>query len=46
MGKGDLYYTSHKQTLDTKSSTDTELIATDGMMPQLLQKRYFLDYQG
>ena len=36
MGKGVMYYTSHKQELNIKISTEMELVATDDVMTQLL----------
>ena len=35
-----------KQKLNTKSSTEAELVAVDDMMPQILWTRYFLMGQG
>ena len=29
-----------------KSSTETELVLVDNLMPQILWMRYFLEYQG
>ena len=46
MGKGTMYSTSHKQKLNTKRSTETELVAVDDVLPQLLWARYFLEAQG
>ena len=46
MVKGGLYSTSHKQKLNTKSSTGMELMDTDDVMPQLLWTRYFLEAWG
>ena len=41
MGKGELYSTPHKQNLNMKISTETDLVATDDVMPQLLWKMFF-----
>ena len=46
MGKGVVYYTSHKQELNIKISTEMELVATDDVMTQLLWTRYFLEAWG
>ena len=35
-----------KQKINTRSSTETELVATDDMLPQVLWTKYFLDEQG
>ena len=37
---------SSKQKLNTRSSTETELVATDDMMPMILWTNYFLQAQG
>ena len=36
----------HKKKLNTRSSTDTELVGTDDFMPAICWTRYFLKYQG
>ena len=46
MGTGAAYSLSQKQKINTRSSTETELVATDDMLPQVLWKKYFLDEQG
>ena len=46
MGVGSIYSTSQKQKLNTRSSTETELVAVDDFMPQILWTKYFLDAQG
>ena len=46
LGKGAVYYTSQKQKLNTKSSTESELVGVDGLMPQILCTRLFLQAQG
>ena len=37
---------SRKKNLNTKSSTEAELIMADDAMPQILWTRYFLEAQG
>ena len=46
LGKGAVYASSKKQKLNTKISTEAELVAIDDMMPQILWTRYFLKTQG
>ena len=49
MGKdrrGSIISISKKQKLNTKSSTEPELIGADNAMPQMIWKRYFLEAQG
>ena len=46
MGRGALYSISKKQKLNTKSSTEAELVGVDDLMPQILWMRYFLEAQG
>ena len=46
LGRGVIYGTSRRQKLNTKSSTEAELVAADDIMPQLLWTRYFLEAQG
>ena len=46
MGQGSIYNTSSKQKINTKSSTETEVVSTDDVMPQMLWTKYFLDAQG
>jgi hypothetical protein len=46
MGKGSAYATSKKQKLNTKSSTEAELVGVDDVMSQVLWTRYFLEAQG
>ena len=46
MGKGSFYSSSTRQKLNTKSSTETELVAADGVLPQLLWTRNFMIAQG
>ena len=46
MGRGALYSASIKKKLNTKSSTEAELVGVDDLMPQMLWMRYFLEAQG
>ena len=46
MGGGALMSTSKKQKLNTKSSTEAELVAVDDMMSQIIWTRNFLLAQG
>ena len=46
LGKGMTYAASNKQKLNTKSSTEAELVAIDDSMGQLLWTRHFLAAQG
>eukprot|EP00957_Ditylum_brightwellii_P078619 5977152-Ditylum_brightwellii.AAC.1 len=46
MGKGSVMSLYTKQKLNTKSSTDSELIAVDNAMPYVLWALYFLEAQG
>jgi len=46
LGKGTTYATSNKQKLNTKSSTEAELVAIDDSMGQVLWTRQFLAAQG
>ena len=46
LGKGIIYGTSTRQKLNTRSSTEAELVAVDDCMSQILWTRYFLDAQG
>lgn len=46
LGKGSVYSTSIRQKLNTKSSTEAELVGVADVMPQILWTRYFLQKQG
>ena len=46
LGKGVIYGTSTRQKLNTRSSTEAELVAVDDCMAQILWTRYFLEAQG
>ena len=46
LGKGVIYGMSTCQKLNTRSSTEAELVAVDDCMSQVLWTRYFLDTQG
>jgi hypothetical protein len=41
LGKGAIYGTSTRQKLNTKSSTESELVGVNDVMPQVLWTRYF-----
>ena len=46
LGKGCIYNTSMKQKINTKSSTEAELVAMNDVLPQVLWTKYFLEAQG
>jgi hypothetical protein len=46
LGRGSAYSRSTRQRLNTKSSTEAELVGVDDVMPQVLWTRYFLEAQG
>jgi hypothetical protein len=46
LGKGMPINTSTKQKINTRSSTETELVAADDFMPIILWTNYFLEAQG
>ena len=46
MGTGAAYSTSRRQKLNTKSSTEAELVAVDDVLPQALWTKYFMEAQG
>ena len=45
LGKGSIYSTSIRQKLNTKSSTEAELVGVADVIPMALWKRYFLESQ-
>ena len=45
LGKGSIYSTSIRQKLNTKSSTEAELVGVADVIPMELWKRYFLESQ-
>ena len=46
LGKGTVYGTSTRQKINTKSSTEAELVGLNDVLPQILWTRYFLEAQG
>ena len=46
MGKGAIHAGSTKQKLNTRSSTEAEIVGVDDLMPQVLWTRYFMEAQG
>jgi hypothetical protein len=46
LGRGVIYGTSKRQKLNTKSSTESEIVGTDDVVPQMLWTLYFLEAQG
>jgi hypothetical protein len=46
LGAGAIYGTSTRQKLNTKSSTEAELVAVNDVLPQVLWTKYFLEAQG
>jgi hypothetical protein len=46
LGKGAVYGTSTQQKLNTKSSTEAELVGVNDVMPQIFWTQYFLEAQG
>jgi hypothetical protein len=46
MGKGSVYSASKTQRLNTKSSTEAELVGVDDVSAQILWTQYFLEGQG
>ena len=46
LGKGSVYSASTKQKLNTKSSTEAELVAVDDVSNMMLWTNYFLEAQG
>ena len=45
LGNGSIISSSTNQKLNTRSSTETELVAADDLMPRLCCTNYFLDAQ-
>ena len=45
-GKGAVYSVSTRQKLNTKSSTEAELVGVDDVMPMILWTRQFMEGQG
>ena len=45
MGKGEVYNQSTKQKINTKSSTETEVVGVDDILPQVLWTNNFLRAQ-
>ena len=46
MGRGFPITTSTKQKLNTRSSTEAELVGVDDLMPAICWTRYFMEAQG
>ena len=46
MGRGFPIVSSTKQTLNTRSSTESEIVGVDDCMPAVLWTRYFMEAQG
>ena len=46
LGKGMQLSVSTKQKMNSRSSTETEIIAADDLMPSILWTNYFLEFQG
>jgi hypothetical protein len=46
LDRGVIYGTSKRQKLNTKSSTETDLVGVDDVMPQVPWTLYFLEAQG
>ena len=46
LGKGTIYAISLKQKLNTKSSTEAELLGASDICPQAIWTAYFIDPQG
>ena len=46
MGTGGAYVQSRKRKLNTKSSTEAELVGVDDVLTQVIWTRYFLKEQG
>jgi hypothetical protein len=46
MGTGAVYSTSKRQKINTKSSTEAELVGINNVLPQALWTKYFMEAQG
>jgi hypothetical protein len=46
MGTGAAYSTSRRQKLNTKSSTEAELVGINDVLPQAFWTKYFMESQG
>jgi hypothetical protein len=46
LGRGCPFVSSTKQKMNTRSSTESELVGVDDLMPSILWTRYFLNEQG
>jgi len=46
LGKGAVYATSRRQRLNTRSSTEAELVGINDVLSQILWTRYFMESQG
>jgi hypothetical protein len=46
LGKGSIIGMSKKQKINTRSSTECELVGADDAMPQVMWTRYFIEAQG
>ena len=46
LGKGAVYLSSNKQKINTQHSTESELVCSDDLMPEVLCCWYFIQAQG
>jgi hypothetical protein len=46
LGKGSITGASKKQKINTQSSTESELVGADDMLPHIMWTRYFIEAQG